>query len=59
MGRRMISRLLTPRMGSGLLPSSRYCEAEPFLPGGKLFTAIGAGVFPQRAHDAVGKWYRL
>ncbi|QUJ04670.1 hypothetical protein KCP78_06585 [Salmonella enterica subsp. enterica] len=55
----MISRLLTPRMGSGLLPSSRYCEAEPFLPGGKLFTAIGAGVFPQRAHDAVGKWYRL
>ncbi len=25
----------------------------------KLFTAIGAGIFPQRAHDAVGKWYRL
>lgn len=35
-----------------------YC-AEPFRPGRKLFTAIGAGVFPQRAHDAVGKWYRL
>ncbi|QUJ07158.1 hypothetical protein KCP70_24330 [Salmonella enterica subsp. enterica] len=37
-----------------VFPSSRILWHKPFRPGGNYLPLASAGVFPQRAHDAVG-----